>query len=166
MIPACVWLLGCMVCQDVVSLEIVIPNSKVHGANMGPIWVRQDPGGPHVGPVNFAIWGDYWVITIRPDIEYKWYPTCFCRNYMSLWISWIGYLIWVNLQMSAILRWDEIIWTMIIIWLRYTSRLCIWYQIGLLTLSDSKTLVRYIWYQIGSCAFSDTRHTLRYIFES
>ena len=23
---------------------------------MGPNWGRQDPGGPHVGPVNFAIW--------------------------------------------------------------------------------------------------------------
>ena len=33
------------------------PDSKVHGANMGPIWGRQDPGGPHVGPVNLAIWG-------------------------------------------------------------------------------------------------------------
>ena len=32
------------------------PGSKVHGANMGPIWGRQDPGGPHVGPMNFAIW--------------------------------------------------------------------------------------------------------------
>ena len=32
------------------------PDSKVHGANMGPIWGRQDPGGPHVGPMNFAIW--------------------------------------------------------------------------------------------------------------
>ena len=29
---------------------------KVHGANMVPIWGRQDPGGPHVGPMNFAIW--------------------------------------------------------------------------------------------------------------
>ena len=29
---------------------------KVHGANMGPIWGRQDPGGPLVGPINFAIW--------------------------------------------------------------------------------------------------------------
>ena len=41
----------------------------VHGANMGPTWGgqdpggphvgpmnRQDPGGPHVGPINFAIW--------------------------------------------------------------------------------------------------------------
>ena len=24
---------------------------------MGPSWGRQDPGGPHVGPMNFAIWG-------------------------------------------------------------------------------------------------------------
>ena len=32
------------------------PDSKFHGANMGPIWGRQDPGGPHVGPINFAIW--------------------------------------------------------------------------------------------------------------
>ena len=23
---------------------------------MGPIWGRQNPGGPHVGPMNFAIW--------------------------------------------------------------------------------------------------------------
>ena len=33
-----------------------IPDSKVHGANMRPIWGRLDPGGPHVGPMNFAIW--------------------------------------------------------------------------------------------------------------
>ena len=32
------------------------PDNKVHGANMGPIWGRQDPGGPHVGSVNFAFW--------------------------------------------------------------------------------------------------------------
>ena len=41
-------------------MEIILhtPDSKVHGANMRPIWGRQDPGGPHVGPMNFAIW-DY-----------------------------------------------------------------------------------------------------------
>ena len=33
-----------------------IPDRKVHGASMGPIWDRQDPGGPHVGPINFALW--------------------------------------------------------------------------------------------------------------
>ena len=32
------------------------PDSKIHGAKMGPIWGRQDPGGPHVGLVNLAIW--------------------------------------------------------------------------------------------------------------
>ena len=32
------------------------PDSKVHGTNMGPIWGRQDPGGPRVGLMNFAIW--------------------------------------------------------------------------------------------------------------
>ena len=43
---------------NVTSLIITVPDSKVYGANMGPIWGRQDPGGPHVGPMNFAIWGD------------------------------------------------------------------------------------------------------------
>ena len=33
-----------------------IPDSKVHGANRGPIWGRQYPGGPHIGPMNLAIW--------------------------------------------------------------------------------------------------------------
>ena len=32
------------------------PDSKAHGANMGPNWGRQDPSGPHVGPMNLAIW--------------------------------------------------------------------------------------------------------------
>ena len=32
-----------------------IPDSIVHETNMGPIWSRQDPSGPHVGPINFAI---------------------------------------------------------------------------------------------------------------
>ena len=31
-------------------------DSKVHGANMGPTWVLSSPGGPHVGPMNLAIW--------------------------------------------------------------------------------------------------------------
>ena len=42
------------------NVEKIDPDSKVHGANMGPIWGQQDPGGPHVGPMNFAIWGGYW----------------------------------------------------------------------------------------------------------
>ena len=34
----------------------VSPDSKIHGTRMGPIWGRQDPGGPYVGPMNLAIW--------------------------------------------------------------------------------------------------------------
>ena len=35
---------------------MLYPDSKVHGANMGPIWGRQDPGGPHGDLMNLAIW--------------------------------------------------------------------------------------------------------------
>ena len=43
-------------CQLVHISEVSskLPDSKAHGANMGPIWGRQDPGGPHVGPMNFV----------------------------------------------------------------------------------------------------------------
>ena len=44
----CYW---CTLC-DMVLYEIVwhinYPDSKIHGANMGPIWGRQDPNGPQV----------------------------------------------------------------------------------------------------------------------
>ena len=40
-----------------------VPDSKVHGAIMGLTWGRQDPGGPDVGPMNFAIWGGYHIHT-------------------------------------------------------------------------------------------------------
>ena len=35
---------------------VPIPDSKVHGANMGPTWDLSAPDGPHVGPMNLAIW--------------------------------------------------------------------------------------------------------------
>ena len=44
------------------------PYSKVHGANMGPIWGRQDPGGPYVGPMNFAIWVFHWNKQLRSNL--------------------------------------------------------------------------------------------------
>ena len=36
---------------------IIAPDSKVHGANMGPTWVLSAPDGPRVGPMNLAIRG-------------------------------------------------------------------------------------------------------------
>ena len=32
-----------------------VPDSKVHGANMGPTWVLSAPDGPHLGPMNLAV---------------------------------------------------------------------------------------------------------------
>ena len=43
------------------------PDSKVHGANMGPTWGRQDPGGPHVGPRTLL--SGYSFITSCTDME-------------------------------------------------------------------------------------------------
>ena len=38
-----------------INVDNVTPDSKVHGANMGPTWVLSAPDGPHVGPMNLAI---------------------------------------------------------------------------------------------------------------
>ena len=52
-----------LVCQTRICITkpknanpILYPDSKFHGANMGPIWGRQDPVGPHVGSMNLYIW--------------------------------------------------------------------------------------------------------------
>ena len=48
-------------------MRMSFPDCKVHGANMGPIWGQQDPGEPHVGPMNLAIWeaiNSGWLLTI------------------------------------------------------------------------------------------------------
>ena len=45
-------------CHGVVAfIPQAVPDSKIHGANIGPTWGRQDPGGPNVGPTNLAIKG-------------------------------------------------------------------------------------------------------------
>ena len=41
--------------QKVVLPLDVFPDSKVHGANMGPTWVLSAPDGPHVDSMNIAI---------------------------------------------------------------------------------------------------------------
>ena len=45
---------------------INIPDNSVHGANMGPIWDRKGPGGPHVGPINLDIWDS---TVVRPTFR-------------------------------------------------------------------------------------------------
>ena len=46
----------------VAAFVIAVPESKVHGANIGPTWVLSAPDGPHVGLMNFAIRGAIWNI--------------------------------------------------------------------------------------------------------
>ena len=53
------------------------PNSKVHGANMGPIWGQQDPGGPHVGP---------WLVLSGNRHHDDW------RISMDWWSSQLGFI--------------------------------------------------------------------------
>ena len=59
-----------------VRLWNTFPDSKVHGANMGPTWVLSSPGGPHVGPKNLAIW----VVT--------WYEICVHVCDIWVWQAW------------------------------------------------------------------------------
>ena len=44
--------------QHFVNAVVNIPNSKVHGANVGPTWVLSASDGPNVGPMDFAIRDD------------------------------------------------------------------------------------------------------------
>ena len=53
---------------------IANPDSKVHGANMGPTWVLSAPDGTHVGPMNLAIRLGYvttYVIVLVPCYQTK-----------------------------------------------------------------------------------------------
>ena len=54
---------------------------QVHGSNMGPIWGRQEPGWPHVGPMNFAIWEDSKCRDISPE------PRLNTKTVFLVWIS-------------------------------------------------------------------------------
>ena len=48
-------ILSMMVLFNIYHFGQAHPDSKVHGANLGPTCGRQDPGGPHVGHMNLAI---------------------------------------------------------------------------------------------------------------
>ena len=74
------------------------PDSNVR-ANMGPIWGRQDPDGPHVGAMNFAIWEVFWCLlscsceqTVVPTVGL---PVIWCasaliwRHFNTTWLRYI-----------------------------------------------------------------------------
>ena len=68
------------------------PDSKVHGANKGPIWVLSAPDGTHVGPMNFAIWGcipKRTCLVLWLDIKITWN----FHTVMLCYALWWSYLI-------------------------------------------------------------------------
>ena len=62
-------------CLDV-EPEIDLDN-KVHGADMGPTWGQQAPGGPHVGPW-ILLSGDGWRHTSLCRSPWKFIPAVWC----------------------------------------------------------------------------------------
>ena len=46
------------------------PDSKVHGANMGPTWVLSAPDGPHIGPMNLVIRGQMEKMALHIYLQY------------------------------------------------------------------------------------------------
>ena len=83
-------------------------NSKVHGANMGPIWGRQDPGGPHVGPMNFAIWVCHWTGRV------KIWCVCVAFTWTEKWNK-------IKLHMPSFVR-TSIVFSIIVM-----NKLILWY---------------------------------------
>ena len=88
------------------------PDSKIHGANMGPIWVRQDPGGPHVGPINFAIWVTQLKITIgsmsalindRLDGTI-WHQNMGIFSFMKTWLHFAPLFLYDGLVQKLLIR--------------------------------------------------------------
>ena len=67
------------------------PDSKVHGANMGPIWGQHDPGGPHVGPMNFVIWAValYWLNDIKDLYSLSDKASYHQRPLLLIWFNFI-----------------------------------------------------------------------------
>ena len=57
------------------------PDSKVHGTNMGPTWGRQDPDGPHGGPMNRIIW--VWTCCAQYYLHFKFQ----CSRSIHIYVS-------------------------------------------------------------------------------
>ena len=60
-------------CSSIISVyewsseQLSIPESKVHGANMGPTWALSAQDGPHVGPMNLTIMDGMCKCSLRQD---------------------------------------------------------------------------------------------------
>ena len=98
------------------------PDSKVQGAYMGPTWGRQDPGGPHVGPMILVIWE-----CMVGGCSRKWYSFVFHSDLSIIkatlwtcclpWLIWLIWYVWLNdvlhvfiCKMSISMKRDHLQW--------------------------------------------------------
>ena len=82
-----------LMCVCMLAHVIHTPGSKVHGANMGPIWDRQGTGGPHIGPMNFVIWS-----RVTNSCSLHWFPgilVCGPSFNILNWSNCHGYILYV-----------------------------------------------------------------------
>ena len=87
-------MIDCIAATTYLAVDIqsdAIPDSKVYGANMGPTWGRQDPGGPHGGLMNLAIWHygqlwhNIWMMSHEPwGISLHWILNCLSKSLFKL----------------------------------------------------------------------------------
>ena len=63
------------------------PDNKVHGAIMGPIWGRQVLGGPPVGPLDFAIWVGFLVMSSNAYLDRQQTQRKICTTNNIYWKS-------------------------------------------------------------------------------
>ena len=83
------------------------PDSKVHGANMGPNWVLPAPYGPHVGPMNLAITvvSLSWRRTVFFFFQARWTPATPWSDFIAM-ITTHGtpYQTWLQMLQLAAMR--------------------------------------------------------------
>ena len=127
-------------------LEHVDPDSKVHGANMGPTWVLLAPDGPHVGPMNLVISGRYlpWLLmSCKQPVHQQpsvWlclhgiFPLSPMINTNVIFIYIRGILIWQNTSHifaswlantgDCMLLWWQVICYLLVIHLKFIPGAC------------------------------------------
>ena len=85
-------------CYDTGDCLLILHNTLI-ARFMGPTWDRQDPGGPHVGHMNFAIWvgtpsvshqGQTWLLSIAHSMVTD-YISQGMMNICSLKYKWCAY---------------------------------------------------------------------------
>ena len=72
------------------------PDNKFHGTNMGPIWGRQDPGGPMLAPCTLLSGsGDE---QVSPVTLYPWniWNVITFSSSRTLWHVYVVYMCWRN----------------------------------------------------------------------